>query len=280
MNRPDGGPQPRHAIEAEGASWTDAGRQVVSGAFRVVQEDDERLTLERQPNDISGRVGNIRRVEFVRSSVADAIEPYEHGDLDIATVRYTPKLADLVPTVRDDAQLGPAAWSGYFGFDHADPLTSNVDFRRALAHAVDRDALERVVPGQRGGRDRRRRASRAPRAHAGHRPPVRSGRGSSLPRGERHLGEERHDRRYRDVGRDVPPGAWRTRGATSSDSTCAWSRGRSNEHSRSRTSARSRPSCSPVGCPATPIPSTSCDCSSSRTARRTRAGSPIRRSTS
>ena len=67
MNRPDGGPQPRHAIEAEGASWTDAGRQVVSGAFRVVQEDDDRLTLERQPNDISARVGNIRRVEFVRS---------------------------------------------------------------------------------------------------------------------------------------------------------------------------------------------------------------------
>jgi ABC-type oligopeptide transport system substrate-binding subunit len=146
MNRPDGGPQPRHAIEAEGASWTDPGRQVVSGAFRVVQEDDERLTLERQPNDISARVGNIRRVEFVRSSVADAIEPYENGDLDIATVRYTPKLADLVPTVRDDAQLGPAAWSGYFGFDHADPAMSNVDFRRALAHAVDREALEHVVP--------------------------------------------------------------------------------------------------------------------------------------
>jgi len=146
MNRPDGGPQPRHAIEAEGASWSEAGRQVVSGAFRVVQEDDERLTLERQPNDIAARVGNIRRVEFVRSSVADAIEPYERGDLDIATVRYTPKLADLVPTVRDDAQLGPAAWSGYFGFDHAHPVMSNVDFRRALAHAVDRDALERAVP--------------------------------------------------------------------------------------------------------------------------------------
>ena len=118
----------------------------MSGAFRVVEEDDDRLTLERQPNDVSARVGNIRRVEFVRSSVADAIEPYERGDLDIATVRYTPKLADLVPTVRDDAQLGPAAWSGYFGFDHAHPVMSNVDFRRALAHAVDRDALERVVP--------------------------------------------------------------------------------------------------------------------------------------
>ena len=60
-----------------------SGPQVVSGAFRVVQGDDERLMLERQPNDIAARVGNIRRVEFVRASVADAIEPYERGDLDI-----------------------------------------------------------------------------------------------------------------------------------------------------------------------------------------------------
>ena len=36
MNRPDGGPQPRHAIEADGDAWADPERQVVSGPFRVV----------------------------------------------------------------------------------------------------------------------------------------------------------------------------------------------------------------------------------------------------
>ncbi len=146
MNRPDGGPQPRHAIEAGGGSWTDVGRQVVSGAFRIVEQTDDRLALERQPNDVGSRVGNIRRVEYVRSSVADAVDPYARGDLDIGTVRYTPRLADLVPTVRDDAQVGPAAWSGYFGFDHTHPVLSNLDFRRALAHAIDRDVLEGLVP--------------------------------------------------------------------------------------------------------------------------------------
>jgi ABC-type oligopeptide transport system substrate-binding subunit/class 3 adenylate cyclase len=146
MNRPDGGPQPRHAIEATGGSWTDVGRQVVSGAFRIVEQTDDLLVLERQPNDVGSRVGNIRRVEYVRSSVADAVEPYERGDIDIGTVRYTPRLADLVPTVREDARLGPAAWSGYFGFDLAHPVLSNLDFRRALAHAVDRSALEQMVP--------------------------------------------------------------------------------------------------------------------------------------
>jgi ABC-type transport system substrate-binding protein len=78
MNRPDGGPQPRHAIEASGGSWTEVGRQAVSGAFRIVEQTDDLLVLERQSNDTIGRVGNIRRVEFVRSSVANAIAPY-HG---------------------------------------------------------------------------------------------------------------------------------------------------------------------------------------------------------
>ena len=146
MNRPDGGPQPRHAIEAEGTSWTDVGRQVVSGAFRIVEQTDDLLALERQPNDVGSRVGNIRRVEYVRSSVTDAVDQLERGDLDIGTVRYTPRLADAVPSVRDDAHVGPAAWSGYFGFDLAHPVLSNLDFRRALAHAVDREILESLIP--------------------------------------------------------------------------------------------------------------------------------------
>jgi oligopeptide transport system substrate-binding protein len=45
-----------------------------------------------------------------------------------------------------DAKPGPAAWSGYLAFDHHHPATSNVDLRRALAHAIDRSALEAVAP--------------------------------------------------------------------------------------------------------------------------------------
>jgi ABC-type transport system substrate-binding protein len=46
--------------------------------------------------------------------------------------------------VRSDAVLGPAAWSAYIRFDHAHPVAGNVDLRRALAHAIDRDALAEV----------------------------------------------------------------------------------------------------------------------------------------
>jgi ABC-type transport system substrate-binding protein len=48
--------------------------------------------------------------------------------------------------VRSDAVLGPASWSAYIRFDHTDPLIANLDLRRALAHAIDRDALAAVCP--------------------------------------------------------------------------------------------------------------------------------------
>ena len=145
MNRPDGGPQPRHAIDRDGDAWADPDRQVVSGAFRVASRTEDLLVLERR-QDERPRTGPAARVELVRSAVVDAFDPYARGDLDMIMVRYTPRLADLVPEMAADAALGSAAWSAYVAFDHADPVLGNVEFRRALAHAVDRDALDETVP--------------------------------------------------------------------------------------------------------------------------------------
>jgi ABC-type oligopeptide transport system substrate-binding subunit/class 3 adenylate cyclase len=138
LNRPDGGPQPSHA----------AGGQVVSGAFRIAERADERLVLERR-TDYANRVrpGNIERVEYVRANMQDALELYAHGDVDMVTVRYTPRLADRVAKAPvSDAVVGPAAWTAYLAFDHSDPMASNAAFRRALAHSVDRDALAELLP--------------------------------------------------------------------------------------------------------------------------------------
>jgi ABC-type oligopeptide transport system substrate-binding subunit len=137
MNRPDGGPQPRHAIDGA------AEARVVSGAFEVAERTDERLVLRRR----SERPGNVAEVEFVRTELTKAASAYEHGELDLVLVRYTPKLADLMPeSLHPDVRLGGAAWSGYIRFDHTDPVTGNLDLRRALAHATDREALAAVCP--------------------------------------------------------------------------------------------------------------------------------------
>ncbi len=144
MNRPDGGPQPRHAIARDGVDWTDPSKQVVSGAFRIVERSEDRLALERGGR--SRRTGNAARIEYERESVTHALEPYERDELDMVAVRYTPRLADLVPGEAPDAHLGSAAWSGYLAFNHLVEPTSNRDLRLALAHAVDREALSKVLP--------------------------------------------------------------------------------------------------------------------------------------
>ncbi len=177
MNRPDGGPQPRHAIEALGDSWTDVGRQVVSGPFRIAKRTDDELVLERRPGYANvSRSGNVRRVVMRRAGVEESLEPLARGELDMITVRYTPRMADQVPRSKViEAVVGPAAWTGYLAFDHANQATGNVDFRRALAHAIDREQLASRVAGKHAGRDRRARPARSARAHSGHRPALRSG---------------------------------------------------------------------------------------------------------
>jgi ABC-type oligopeptide transport system substrate-binding subunit/class 3 adenylate cyclase len=146
MNRPDGGPQPRHAIERDGTGWTDPARQVVSGPFRQASRAHETLTLERNPGFAGSRPGNVGTVEYVRHPVGEAAEPFRAGRLDLIAVRYTPRIADLMPRDLGDTKLGPAAWSGYVAFDHRDPVTQNLDLRRALAHAVDRERLAATLP--------------------------------------------------------------------------------------------------------------------------------------
>jgi ABC-type oligopeptide transport system substrate-binding subunit/class 3 adenylate cyclase len=137
MNRPDGGPQPHHAIDGV------AEARVVSGAFEVAERTDERLVLRRR----AARPGNVAEVELARKEVTDALPEYERGETDLILVRYTPRLADLMPgAVHGDAVLGPPAWSGYIRFDHTDPVAGNLDLRRALAHAIDRERLAAACP--------------------------------------------------------------------------------------------------------------------------------------
>ncbi|HEY2354091.1 MAG TPA: ABC transporter substrate-binding protein [Gaiellaceae bacterium] len=137
MNRPDGGPQPRHAVDGM------ADARVVSGAFEVTERTDTRVVLRRRAE----RRGNVAEVELVKKELAEALPEFKNGELDLVLVRYTPRLADLMPDSLDPAvSFGAASWSGYIGFDHTDPVSGNVDFRRALAHAIDRDALAAVAP--------------------------------------------------------------------------------------------------------------------------------------
>jgi len=141
VNRPDGSPQPRHAIERHGPAWTEPDKQVVSGPFRQLERDDRHLVLVRNDAYTGTRPGNIARVEYLRSSVEEGIPRFDAGELDVVRVVYSPRVADHLPRGRSDVELGPAAWTAYMGFDHRHPAFSDARVRRALAYGIDRSQL-------------------------------------------------------------------------------------------------------------------------------------------
>ncbi len=145
VNRSDSGPLPRHAIERYGEAWTELDRQVVSGAFVRVEWSADRVVLERRAEDMWPRSGNVGRVEYVRETVEGIAKGYAHDEIDLADMRATFDLTPIFAVAGQDAHPGPPAGVLYIVLDHAHPAISRVDFRRALAHAIDRDALRKLV---------------------------------------------------------------------------------------------------------------------------------------
>ena len=138
VNRPDAGPQPRHAIERAGDAWTEPDRIVVSGAFAVAERTEGRLVLERRPG---ARGGNVARVELVETpTTQDAAALYAADEADLLLWAAP----DEVPA--EERVAGAAAGTDYVAFDHRASPVRDVELRRALAHAVDRTLLTAALP--------------------------------------------------------------------------------------------------------------------------------------
>ena len=141
-------PIPRWQFEKYGSKWTEDGYCVSNFAFKL----DEWTTGRRQvfvldPNYTGRYRARLEKViiEFI-TGTSVGIFPYENNEVDMAAV--TP--ADL-PRVQSDAALRtemytwPHQSTGYLLFQTKKPPFDNRKVRQALAHAIDRDVLCRVV---------------------------------------------------------------------------------------------------------------------------------------
>lgn len=141
LNRPDCGPQPRHAIEAHGRAWHESDRAVVSGPFRRIVHTDTEIVLERR-NDYQGmRFGNVGRVEWSQGPFSQALEEYVSGRRDLLWIGGAWEDRDLRRFPSDHVWHEPPAGLWYLLFDSANPTVADVRMRKALAHAIDREAL-------------------------------------------------------------------------------------------------------------------------------------------
>jgi oligopeptide transport system substrate-binding protein len=143
-------PVPRHVVEAHGEAWTEVGKIITNGPFRLeAWQRGESMVLMRNPAYHGRFRGNVERVEL-SSWFADPsaqLELYEADGLDILN------LEGLPPSKRDRARQRhageyvsvPWLFTDYMGFDVSRPPFSDPRVRRAFALAVDRETLTDVV---------------------------------------------------------------------------------------------------------------------------------------
>ena len=144
-------PVPRHAVEAHGEAWTQIGKIVTNGAFKLeTWKRDEAMILTRNLEYHSRFKGNLQRVELsFRATESAPLDMFEAGNLDILG------LADFSPSEWDRARRrnageyisAPEAATHYVGFDVSRPPFNNPFVRRAFALATDKTTLANEILG-------------------------------------------------------------------------------------------------------------------------------------
>jgi oligopeptide transport system substrate-binding protein len=147
-------PVPRHVVEAHGESWTEVGKFVNNGPFRLeARPSDELIVLTRNPAYHGRFTGNLQRVEISlvlsRDSSLALLETYEDDHLDVYnTLRLRASDMDRVRQ-RHPGDFVSEPWlhANYLAFNTSRPPFDDVRVRRAFVLAADRETLASVALG-------------------------------------------------------------------------------------------------------------------------------------
>jgi oligopeptide transport system substrate-binding protein len=135
----------KDVIEKFGDRWTDAANIVSSGPYKLKEwQRDSKLVLELNPQHYDKTEGRISEVEFrIVKDDSVAVSLFETGDLDVIRNLPPSQLRDLAK--RPEFRQSPYLRLTYFGFNIKDPSVADPKVRRALALAVDRSEIEKLL---------------------------------------------------------------------------------------------------------------------------------------
>lgn len=144
-------PVPRHVVEAHGEAWTEIGKIVTNGPFRLEGwQRGESMVLVRNTEYHGRFTGNLQRVElYFPEAPSVQLEMYATDRLDIMV------FFGLSRAERDIARQqyigeyisAPDPVTIYLGFDVSRPPFDDAWVRRALVLATDRETLAGVILG-------------------------------------------------------------------------------------------------------------------------------------
>jgi ABC-type transport system substrate-binding protein/class 3 adenylate cyclase len=144
-------PVPRHAVEAHGQSWAEAGNIVTNGPFRLESwKQGESLVLVRNPDYHGRRRGNIERVELcVPDGWSGALEMFEADRIDAMNMEMwglgNPDLDRVRRRRADEYVSAPAPMPFILPFDAYRAPFDNPQVRQAIVLATNRETLAEVI---------------------------------------------------------------------------------------------------------------------------------------
>jgi oligopeptide transport system substrate-binding protein len=132
------------SIEKFGKDWTKPANIVTSGAFKVVDHFPyDKLVVTKDPNNWDAANVKLDGVEFYPfDEQTTMLNLYKSGRLD-ATYNHTVPAPwnETVRQYKDEYSLHPEAAIDYYSLSVKKPPMDNINVRKALALAIDRDAL-------------------------------------------------------------------------------------------------------------------------------------------
>ncbi|HJQ50815.1 MAG TPA: ABC transporter substrate-binding protein [Gaiellaceae bacterium] len=130
---------PRHVHEKSGPNWHQAVPLIGNGPFVLSEQRDDELLLTASPT-WRGPRGNVERVRFIYANdPADAAERWREGGVELLEHFHSKTSPEDSPST---VFFSPPQISAfYLGFNATRPPFDDVRVRRAVAHAVDREAL-------------------------------------------------------------------------------------------------------------------------------------------
>lgn len=140
------------AVQKFGDQWTEAGKIVSNGPFKLTKwERGKGLIVERRSDWWSALPKpKLREVRYSILSPEDALAAYEAGDVDAVTISASDIRSVLdAPQLREELVLTPLFSTWYLIGETGQRPFDDIRVRRALAKAIDQDLIAtRVLRGQ------------------------------------------------------------------------------------------------------------------------------------
>lgn len=139
-------PARKDIVNKYGDKWTEAENMVSLGAYRLTKWDHDKAVVLQRNDSYYGTLSRTKNVIFyVVQEDMTALNLFDAGKLD--ALRTLP--SKELPSLRKNKGYVeyPQLSIYYYGFNTKKPPTDNVLVRKALAHAIDRSEITKMLQG-------------------------------------------------------------------------------------------------------------------------------------